>query len=222
MQAEFEKYANGIGISSTSLNNYKSGLSIPQPVVLEERELKAVAVDVFSRLLMDRIIILGTEITDDTANIITAQLLYLNSQDNKKPIQLYINSPGGSVTAGLQIYDTMRIIKAPVQTVCIGLAASMAAVILAGGEKGFRGALPNASIMIHQPLGRAMGQASDIEITNKRIQHFKTLLYTLLSNDTGQSMKKIIKDADRDFWFTAFEAKKYGIIDKEFDEKGII
>lgn len=222
MQAEFEKYAKGVGISSTSLNNYKSGLSIPQPVVLEERELKAVAVDVFSRLLMDRIIMLGTEITDDTANIITAQLLYLNSQDNKKPIQLYINSPGGSVTAGLQIYDTMQIIKAPVQTVCVGLAASMAAVILAGGEKGYRGALPNASIMIHQPLGGAMGQASDIEITNKRIQYFKTLLYTLLSNDTGQSMKKIIKDADRDFWFTIEEAKNYGLIDKIFDKKGII
>lgn len=212
MQTEFEKYTSKLNVSS----------GIQQPVVLEERELKAVAVDVFSRLLMDRIIILGSEITDDVANTITAQLLYLNSQDNKKPIQLYINSPGGSVTAGLQIYDTMKMIKAPVQTVCTGLAASMAAVILAGGEPGYRGALPNSSIMIHQPLGGAIGQASDIAIANERIQYFKSLLYQILSTDTKQPMKKIIKDADRDFWFNAIEAKKYGLVDKVFDESGII
>ena len=212
MQTEFEKYTSKLNVSSV----------IQQPVVLEERELKAVAVDVFSRLLMDRIIILGSEITDDVANTITAQLLYLNSQDNKKPIQLYINSPGGSVTAGLQIYDTMKMIKAPVQTVCTGLAASMAAVILAGGEPGYRGALPNSSIMIHQPLGGAIGQASDIAIANERIQYFKSLLYQILSTDTKQPMKKIIKDADRDFWFNAIEAKKYGLVDKVFDESGII
>ena len=212
MQTEFEKYTSKLNVSSV----------IQQPVVLEERELNAVAVDVFSRLLMDRIIILGSEITDDVANTITAQLLYLNSQDNKKPIQLYINSPGGSVTAGLQIYDTMKMIKAPVQTVCTGLAASMAAIILAGGEPGYRGALPNSSIMIHQPLGGAIGQASDIAIANERIQYFKSLLYQILSTDTKQPMKKIIKDADRDFWFNAIEAKKYGLVDKVFDESGII
>ena len=156
------------------MNNFKikAGIS-QQPVVLEERELKAVAIDVYSRLLMDRIIIVGSEITEDVANTIMAQLIYLNSQDNKKPIQMYINSPGGEVISGLQIYDTMKMIKAPVQTICTGMAASMAAVLLAGGEKGMRGALPNSSIMIHQPMGGAIGQATDIAIANERIQFYK-------------------------------------------------
>ena len=199
----------------------KSSL-IQQPVVLEERELKAVAVDIYSRLLMDRIIILGTEIDESTANTIMALLLYLNSMDNKKPNQMYINSPGGSVVAGLQIYDTMQMIKAPVQTICTGMAASMAAVILAGGRKGMRGALPNSSIMIHQPMGGAVGQASDIAIANERIQYYKSRLYSILAEHTGQTIEQIVKDADRDCWFTAFDAKKYGIIDKEFDEKNIL
>ena len=208
-------------ITSVSKIDCKSGL-IQQPVVLEERELKAVAVDIYSRLLMDRIIILGTEIDESIANTIMAQLLYLNSMDNKKPIQMYINSPGGSVVAGLQIYDTMQMIKAPVQTICTGMAASMAAVILAGGRKGMRGALPNSSIMIHQPMGGAVGQASDIAIANERIQFYKSRLYGILAEHTGQTMEQIVKDGDRDCWFTAFEAKKYGIIDKEFDEKNIL
>jgi ATP-dependent Clp protease protease subunit len=208
-------------ITSVNKIDCKSGL-IQQPVVLEERELKAVAVDIYSRLLMDRIIILGTEIDESTANTIMAQLLYLNSMDNKKPIQMYINSPGGSVVAGLQIYDTMQMIKAPVQTICTGMAASMAAVILAGGEKGMRGALPNSSIMIHQPMGGAVGQASDIAIANERIQFYKSRLYSILSEHTGQTIEQIVKDGDRDCWFTAFDAKKYGIIDKEFDEKNIL
>ena len=208
-------------ITSMDKIDCKSGL-IQQPVVLEERELKAVAVDIYSRLLMDRIIILGTEIDESTANTIMAQLLYLNSMDNKKPIQMYINSPGGSVVAGLQIYDTMQMIKAPVQTICTGMAASMAAVILAGGRKGMRGALPNSSIMIHQPMGGAVGQASDIAIANERIQFYKSRLYSILAEHTGQTMEQIVKDADRDCWFTAFDAKKYGIIDKEFDERNIL
>lgn len=208
-------------ITSVDKIDFKSGL-IQQPVVLEERELKAVAVDIYSRLLMDRIIILGTEIDESTANTIMAQLLYLNSMDNKKPIQMYINSPGGSVVAGLQIYDTMQMIKAPVQTICTGMAASMAAVILAGGRKGMRGALPNSSIMIHQPMGGAVGQASDIAIANERIQFYKSRLYSILAEHTGQTMEQILKDGDRDCWFTATEAKKYGIIDKEFDEKNIL
>ena len=208
-------------ITSVDKIDCKSGL-IQQPVVLEERELKAVAVDIYSRLLMDRIIILGTEIDESTANTIMAQLLYLNAMDNKKPIQMYINSPGGSVVAGLQIYDTMQMIKAPVQTICTGMAASMAAVILAGGTKGMRGALPNSSIMIHQPMGGAVGQASDIAIANERIQFYKSRLYSILSEHTGQTIEQIVKDGDRDCWFTAFDAKKYGIIDKEFDEKNIL
>ena len=199
----------------------KSGL-IQQPVVLEERELKAVAVDIYSRLLMDRIIVLGTEIDEATANTIMAQLIYLNSMDNKKPIQMYINSPGGSVVAGLQIYDTMQMIKAPVQTICTGMAASMAAVLLAGGEKGMRGALPNSSIMIHQPMGGAVGQASDIAIANKRMQFYKKRLYEILSETTGKSFTEIMNDCDRDHWMTAAQATTYGIIDKEFTGKKLI
>lgn len=199
----------------------KSGL-IQQPVVLEERELKAVAVDIYSRLLMDRIIVLGTEIDEATANTIMAQLIYLNSMDNKKPIQMYINSPGGSVVAGLQIYDTMQMIKAPVQTICTGMAASMAAVLLAGGEKGMRGALPNSSIMIHQPLGGVVGQASDIAITNERIQFYKKRLYEILSEATGKPFNEIWDDCDRDYWMTAERAVEYGLIDKEFTGKNLI
>lgn len=223
---EFEKYARGnCGISSLKMHNYQSIMgreSIPQPVILEEHELKATAVDIFSRLLMDRIIMLGTPIYEDAANIIMAQLMYLNSQDNRKPIQLYINSPGGLVTSGMQIYDTIQMIKAPVQTICTGIAASMAAVILAGGEKNMRGSLPNAEIMIHQPLGGGYGQASDISIINAQIQKCKNKLYNILASDTGNSFEKIMKDADRDYWMDPHAAIEYGIIDKVFTNKGII
>jgi ATP-dependent Clp protease protease subunit len=223
---EFEKYARGnCGISSLKMHNYGSIMgreSIPQPVILEEHELKATAVDIFSRLLMDRIIVLGTPIYEDAANIIMAQLMYLNSQDNRKPIQLYINSPGGLVTSGMQIYDTMQMIKAPVQTICTGIAASMAAVILAGGEKNMRGSLPNAEIMIHQPLGGGYGQASDISIINAQIQKCKNKLYNILARDTGNTFEKIMKDADRDYWMDPYEATEYGIIDKVFTNKGLI
>lgn len=222
---EFEKYARGDrGVSSLKLHNYKSiiGESLPQPVVLEERELKATAVDIFSRLLIDRIIVLGTPIYEDAANIVMAQLMFLNSQDNKKPIQLYINSPGGLVTAGMQIYDTMQMIKAPVQTVCTGLAASMAAVLLAGGEKGMRGSLPNAEIMIHQPLGGGWGQASDIAIMNEQVQKCKHKLCSVLSTNTGKPYDEVLKDMDRDFWMSANEAQTYGLVDKVFTNKGIL
>lgn len=208
-------------ITSIDKIDCKSGL-IQQPVVLEERELKAVAVDIYSRLLMDRIIVLGTEIDESTANTIMAQLIYLNTMDNKKPIQIYINSPGGSVVAGLQIYDTMQMIKAPVQTICTGMAASMAAVLLAGGEKGMRGALPNSSIMIHQPMGGTVGQASDIAIANERIQYYKKRLYEILAETSGKTYEQIWKDGDRDFWMTASEAVEYGLIDKEFTGKNLI
>ena len=197
-------------------------VSAQQPVVLEERELKAVAVDIYSRLLMDRIIVLGTEINEATANTIMAQLIYLNSMDNKKPIQLYINSPGGSVIAGLQIYDTMQMIKAPVQTICTGMACSMAAILLAGGEKGMRGALPNSTIMIHQPLGGTFGQASDIAIANERIQYYKKRLYEILADASGKSYDEIWKDCDRDYWMSAGEAVEYGLIDKNFEGCGLI
>lgn len=222
---EFEKYARGDrGVSSLKLHNYKSiiGESLPQPVVLEERELKATAVDIFSRLLIDRIIVLGTPIYEDAANIVMAQLMFLNSQDNKKPIQLYINSPGGLVTAGMQIYDTMQMIKAPVQTVCTGLAASMAAVLLAGGEPGMRGSLPNAEIMIHQPLGGGWGQASDIAIMNEQIQKCKHKLCSVLATNTGKPYDEVLKDMDRDFWMSADEAQAYGLVDKVFTNKGIL
>ena len=222
---EFEKYARGDrGVSSLKLHNYKSiiGESLPQPVVLEERELKATAVDIFSRLLIDRIIVLGTPIYEDAANIVMAQLMFLNSQDNKKPIQLYINSPGGLVTAGMQIYDTMQMIKAPVQTVCTGLAASMAAVLLAGGEPGMRGSLPNAEVMIHQPLGGGWGQASDIAIMNEQIQKCKHKLCSVLATNTGKPYDEVLKDMDRDFWMSAAEAQAYGLVDKVFTNKGIL
>lgn len=222
---EFENYARGDrGVSSLKLHNYKSiiGESLPQPVVLEERELKATAVDIFSRLLIDRIIVLGTPIYEDAANIVMAQLMFLNSQDNKKPIQLYINSPGGLVTAGMQIYDTMQMIKAPVQTVCTGLAASMAAVLLAGGEPGMRGSLPNAEIMIHQPLGGGWGQASDIAIMNEQIQKCKHKLCSVLATNTGKPYDEVLKDMDRDFWMSAAEAQTYGLVDKVFTNKGIL
>ena len=227
---EFEKYARGhCGISSLKLHDYQSIItngsgwsSVPQPVILESHEIKATAIDVFSRLLIDRIIVLGTPIYEDAANIVMAQLMFLNSQDNKKPIQMYINSPGGSVIDGLQVYDTMQLIKAPVQTVCTGMAASMAAVLLAGGEKGMRGALPNSEIMIHQVLGGAVGQATDIRIANEQIQKTQEKLARLLATDTNKDFDVVMKDMDRDNWMTSDEAMQYGLIDKVFVGKGLL
>jgi ATP-dependent Clp protease protease subunit len=215
-KTEFEKYATGhLGISSLKLHDFQSiSASYVSPTIIEERQLNVAAMDVFSRLMMDRIIFLGAPIYDDAANIIQAQLLFLESSDSGRDIQLYINSPGGSVTAGLGIYDTMQLIDANVATICTGMAASMAAVLLAAGEKGRRTALPHSRVMIHQPLGGAQGQASDIEITAREIVRSKKELYDILALHTGQTFKRIEKDADRDHWLSAKEAKNYGLVDE--------
>lgn len=183
-----------------------------QPVVLEERQLKATAVDVFSRLMMDRIIFLGDTIDEQVGNTITAQLLWLNAQDDTKPIQMYINSPGGYVKDGLMIYDTMRSIKAPVHTICTGQAASMAAVILAGGD--LRSALPNSEIMIHQPMGGAYGQSTEVMIAAKWMEKIHNKLAKILADHTGKTIKQITRDIDRDNWMDPEEALKYGLIDE--------
>jgi len=175
--------------------------------------------DVFSRLMMDRVIFLGTEINDYTANVIQAQLLYLDSVDSDRDINLYLNTPGGSVYAGLGIYDTMQFVKANVSTICTGLAASMGAVLLVAGEKGMRAALPHSRVMIHQPLGGIHGQASDIEITAKEILKLKEELYQIISDKSGKSMEQIRQDADRDHWMTSQEALEYGMIDKVYTHK---
>ena len=213
---EFEKYARGhMGISSLKLHNYQSALNAYiSPTIIEERQLNIATMDVFSRLMMDRIIFLGAPIYDDVANIVQAQLLFLESVDSEKDIQIYVNSPGGSVSAGLGIYDTMQIIGADVATICTGMAASMGAVLLTAGTKGKRSALPHSRIMIHQPLGGAEGQASDIEITAREILKLKKELYEILAHHSGVSYKKIEKDADRDFWMTSKEAVEYGLIDE--------
>ena len=214
--SEFEKYAKGYcGISSLKLHNYESILSsYVSPTIIEERQLNVATMDVFSRLMMDRIIFLGAPIYDDAANIIQAQLLFLESVDPSKDVQIYINSPGGSVSAGLGIYDTMQLISCDVATICTGLAASMGAVLLTAGAAGKRSALPHSRIMIHQPLGGASGQASDIEITAREILKTKRELYEILSVHSGVSVEKIEQDADRDYWLTSAEAKEYGLIDE--------
>ena len=189
------------------------------PTVIEKGQYGERAYDIYSRLLKDRIIFLGTPINDMVANSIIAQMLFLASQDSKKEIQLYINSPGGSVTDGLAIYDTMQYVKAPVSTVCIGAAASMSAVLLAGGEKGKRFALPNSQILLHQVMGGVSGQATEIEITAKQILKIKQRLNNILAKHTGQSLNKIEKDTDRDFYLDSKEAKEYGIIDKVIQSK---
>ena len=186
------------------------------PSILEERQLNVTQMDVFSRLMMDRIIFLGTEVNDYTANVIQAQLLYLDSVDSDKDISIYLNTPGGSVYAGLGIYDTMQFVKSRVATICTGMAASMGAVLLVGGEKGMRAALPHSRVMIHQPMGGIQGQASDIEITAKEILKLKDELYQIIADHSGQAMKKIRQDADRDYWMTAAEALEYGMIDKVY------
>ena len=183
------------------------------PTIIEERQLNVASMDIFSRLMMDRIIFLGSPIDDYVANIVQGQLLYLESADSSKDIQIYLNSPGGSVYAGLGIYDTMQYINADVATICTGMAASMAAVLLAGGAKGKRMALTHSRVMIHQPLGGAQGQASDMEITVKEIQKLKKELYDILALHTGHPFEKIAADSDRDYWMTSEEAKEYGMID---------
>lgn len=189
------------------------------PYILEERQLNVTQMDVFSRLMMDRIIFLGTQIDDYTANTIQAQLLYLDSVDSSKDISIYVNSPGGSVTAGLGIYDTMQFISSDVATICTGVAASMAAVLLVAGTEGKRSALPHSRVMIHQPLGGVQGQASDIEITAKEIQKYKKELYTIISEHSHTPFEKVWQDSDRDYWMTAQEALEYGMIDKVLKKK---
>jgi ATP-dependent Clp protease protease subunit len=218
LSKDFTNYATKHkGISSTYLNKYQNSLT---PYIMEERALNVTQVDVFSRLMMERVIFLGTEINDSVSNIIQAQLLYLESIDDESPIQIYINSPGGSVYSGLGIYDTMQYIKPEVSTICTGLAASMAAVLLCAGTKGKRFALPHSRIMIHQPLGGAEGQASDIEITAKEIGKLKNELYEIISKHTGQTVKKVHADSDRDYWMKSIEAKEYGMIDAILERKG--
>ena len=212
---EFGKYARlHCGISSLKLHNFHSvQAGYVSPTIIEERQLNVATMDVFSRLMMDRIIFLGAPIYDDAANIIQAQLLFLESADPEKDVQIYINSPGGSVSAGLGIYDTMQLVSCDVATICTGLAASMGAVLLTAGAAGKRAALPHSRVMIHQPLGGVQGQASDIEITAREIQKTKRELYEILSSHSGVDIAKIEQDADRDYWMSAAEAKEYGLID---------
>jgi len=213
---EFKKYAMGhMGISSITLDGYSSYVNnYISPTIIEERQLNVATMDVFSRLMMDRIIFLGVPIDDYVANIIQAQLLFLESVDSRKDIQIYLNTPGGSVYAGLGIYDTMQYISSDVATICTGVAASMGAVLLCAGEKEKRTALPHSRILIHQPMGGAQGQASDIEITAREIQKMKKELYEIIARHSGQNYKKIWKDGDRDYWMNAEEAKGYGMIDE--------
>ena len=216
MNNEFRNYAvKHRGISSITLDKYESVAgNYISPTIIEERQLNIATMDVFSRLMMDRIIFLGVPIDDYVANIIQAQLLFLESTDPRKDIQIYLNTPGGSVYAGLGIYDTMQYIKPDVATICTGMAASMGAVLLCAGEKGKRTALPHSRILIHQPMGGAQGQASDIEITAREIQKLKKELYEIIAVHSGQTYKKIWKDGDRDYWMTSDEAKDYGMIDE--------
>ena len=224
---DFRNYAvNHLGLNSNTLDGYTrqversaQGVFTPtsdylNPYILEERQLNVTQMDVFSRLMMDRIIFLGTQVTDQSANIIQAQLLYLDSIDPDKDISIYINSPGGSVYAGLGIYDTMQYVNSNVSTICTGMAASMAAVLLVAGEKGKRFALPHSRVMIHQPMGGIQGQASDIEITAREILKLKEELYRIISDHSGQPYEKVHADSDRDYWMIASEAKEYGMIDK--------
>ena len=214
--SEFKKYAvKHAGISGLNMHRYSSAISNSiTPYIIEERQMNVASMDVFSRLMMERIIFLGMPIYDEVANIVQAQLLFLDSVDSGKDIQIYINSPGGSVTAGLGIYDTMQIINPDVATICTGMAASMGAILLTAGTKGKRSALPHSRIMIHQPMGGAEGQASDIEITAREIIKTKQELYEILASHSGKTTEQIEKDADRDFWMTSNEAVEYGMIDE--------
>ena len=227
MRNDFLKFASAQGLNSMHVEKVLSQSAqqvmasggYVSPTILEERQLNVTQMDVFSRLMMDRVIFLGTEVNDYTANVITAQLLYLDSVDSERDIHLYLNTPGGSVYAGLGIYDTMQFVKARVSTICTGLAASMGAVLLVAGEKGLRAALPHSRVMIHQPLGGIQGQASDIEITAKEILKLKDELYQIISSHSGKDLETIRQDADRDHWMTAQEALAYGMIDRVYTRK---
>lgn len=217
MKNDFRDYAvKHLGMNPLALDKYASTItsSYISPTIIEERQLNVAQMDVFSRLMMDRIIFLGTDVNDYTANVIQAQLLYLDSADPGKDISIYINSPGGSVYAGLGIYDTMQYVSSDVATICTGMAASMAAVLLVAGAKGKRFALRHSRVMIHQPMGGAQGQASDIEITAREIQKLKKELYTIIADHSGMSYDRVAQDSDRDYWMTAEEARDYGMIDE--------
>lgn len=218
---EFEKYASlDRGISPMTLGRYSAAVdSYINPTIIEERSMNVASMDVFSRLLMDRIIFLGVPVDDDVANIIQAQLLFLSSLDSKADITLYLNTPGGQVSSGLAIYDTMQLIAPPVGTVCTGMAASMGAVLLCAGEPGKRSALPHSRVLIHQPLGGAQGQASDILIAAKEIEKTRAELCQIISAHSGQTFDKVLADADRDYWMTAQEAQEYGMIDNILEKK---
>ena len=219
---DFRKYATKhLGMNSLVLDDViKSQAGYLNPYILEERQLNVTQLDVFSRLMMDRIIFLGTQVDDYTANTLQAQLLYLDSVDPGKDISIYINSPGGSVTAGLAIYDTMQFISSDVATLCSGMAASMAAVLLVAGKEGKRSALKHSRVMIHQPLGGVQGQASDIEIEAREIQKYKKELYNIIAEHSHQPFDKVWQDSDRNYWMTADEAKEYGMIDQIMVKKG--
>jgi ATP-dependent Clp protease, protease subunit len=221
---DFRKYATKhLGMNGLALDKYAdivSDVNYISPSILEERQLNVTQMDVFSRLMMDRIIFLGTQVDDYTANVIQAQLLYLDSSDPGKDISIYLNTPGGSVYAGLGIYDTMQFISSDVATICTGMAASMGAVLMVAGAEGKRSALKHSRIMIHQPMGGAQGQASDIEITAREIQKLKKELYTIIADHSHNPYERVEKDSDRDYWMTAQEALEYGMIDKVlFNEK---
>lgn len=221
MMDDFRKYATKhLGINSMVLNDvvkFQNGYL--NPYILEERQLNVTQLDVFSRLMMDRVIFLGTQIDDYTANTLQAQLLYLDQADPEKDISIYINSPGGSVTAGLGIYDTMQFVSSDVSTICTGMAASMAAVLLVAGQEKKRYALPHSRVMIHQPLGGVQGQASDIEIEAREIQKYKKELYTIISEHSHTPFDKVWADSDRNYWMTAQEAKEYGMVDEVLKKK---
>ena len=213
---DFEKFAvKGRGISSMTLSRYSSVYDgYINPTITEERKLNVAQMDVFSRLMMDRIIFLGVPIDDDVANIIQAQLLFLASQDASADITLYLNTPGGQVTSGLGIYDTMQLVQPDVATVCTGMAASMGSVLLCAGTKGKRSALPHSRVLIHQPLGGAQGQATEILIAAKEIEKTRTELFNIIAQHSGQPYEKVAKDGERDYWMTAQEAKDYGMVDE--------
>lgn len=217
---EFRDFAvKHMGLNGLATDQYIDTITNLTPNIIEERRMNAVAMDVFSRLMMDRIIFLGVPIDDYVANIVTAQLLFLESTDSQKDILMYINSPGGSVYAGLGMYDTMQYVRPDVATICTGMAASMAAILLSSGAKNKRTALPHSRVMIHQPMGGVGGQASDIQITAKEIKKIKTELYEILSKHSGKSVKDIENDSDRDYWMRAPEAMKYGLIDEVLERK---
>jgi ATP-dependent Clp protease protease subunit len=218
---DFYKYAlKHRGISSINMQRFTSVYNnYISPTIIEERQLNVASMDVFSRLMMDRIIFLGLPIDDYVANVIQAQLLYLDSTDPGKDIQIYFNSPGGAVHAGLGIYDTMQYISSEIATICTGMAASMAAVLLCAGKKGKRSALKHSRVMIHQPVGGAQGQASDIEITTREILKLRNELYKIIAEHTGNDIKKVEKDSDRDYWMTAKEALDYGMVDEVLEKE---